>query len=497
VSTKNRRACQVCGTALHDDNDPCPVCALRGALGDQSAITESLVEPTCSPFQLRLEHYEILTREDGTPLELGRGAMGVTYKAVDLNLRCAVALKVINARFIGDESARRRFVREARSAASVRHPNVASVFHLGKSGDSYFYAMEFAEGETLENLIKHSGRLEVRLALEITTQVAAGLAAVHKQNLVHRDIKPANIMVSLEGDGATAKIIDLGLARGVVESQSETAVSVPGSFAGTPEFASPEQFAGIGVDIRSDLYALGATLWQMLSGKLPFRGTPAELMHQHLHAALPIGQLGRVPQPLVALLEVLLEKDPACRFQTPDALLKAMPMVTCAVEAKRAIKHQELRSTFVDSPSSRREKSPAIRAPKRSIAVLPFDTLSHGKRNPYFADGVQDEILSRLAKVSQLKVISRTSVMTYRLGGNRDLRSIASALGVANVVEGTVRRDGNRIRITIRLVDARRDEALWCESYDRDLTDLCPNRNRSSSCQQIERTLVPRRAKSD
>ena len=160
---------------------------------------------------------------------------------------------------------RLRFLREARAAASVRHPNVASVFHLGRTGQNYFYAMEFVEGETLENLIKRSGQLEVKLALEITTQVAAGLAAVHKQKLVHRDIKPSNIMVSLEEDGAvTAKIIDLGLAKRAPEAPVEAAISTPGAFAGTPEFASPEQFAGIGVDIRSDLYSLGVMLWKML-----------------------------------------------------------------------------------------------------------------------------------------------------------------------------------------------------------------------------------------
>ena len=164
----------------------------------------------------RFEHYELVTGEDGKPVELGRGAMGVTYKAFDVDLHCPVTLKVISERYLGDESARLRFLREARAAASVRHPNVASVFHLGRTGQNYFYAMEFVEGETLENLIKRSGRLEVKLALEIATQVAAGLAAVHKQKLVHRDIKPSNIMVSVEEGGAvTAKIIDLGLAKPV------------------------------------------------------------------------------------------------------------------------------------------------------------------------------------------------------------------------------------------------------------------------------------------
>ena len=146
----------------------------------------------------RFQHYELLIAEDGKPVELGRGAMGVTYKAFDVDLRCPVTLKVISERYLGDESARLRFLREARAAAKRAPFNVASVFHLGETGRNYFYAMEFVEGETLENLIRRSGRLEVKLALEIATQVAAGLAAVHKQRLVHRDIKPSNIMVSFE-----------------------------------------------------------------------------------------------------------------------------------------------------------------------------------------------------------------------------------------------------------------------------------------------------------
>jgi serine/threonine protein kinase/Tfp pilus assembly protein PilF len=469
VKTKSRRACPVCGTPF--TGELCPVCVLRGALGNEQTVSQS-VGPTLSPSELRFEHYEVLTRDDGTPLELGRGAMGVTYKALDVNLRYAVALKVINAQFIGDESARRRFVREARAAASVRHPNVASVFYLGTKGDSCFYAMEFVDGESLDRVIRRSGQLQTKLALEITAQVAAGLAAVHKQQLVHRDIKPGNIMISLEGDSASAKIIDLGLAKVVADSQAGTMGSIPGSFAGTPEFASPEQFAGIGVDIRSDLYSLGVVLWEMLTGKVPFNGSVAEVMYQHLHTLAPIKLLKDIPQPVVVLLETLLEKDPTQRFQTPKGLLNAMPTVKRAVEAKGTIKHQEIQMTFVNRASSRQGKSPAIRAPKRSVAVLPFDTLSHGRGNTYFADGVQDEILSNLARVSQLKVISRTSVMTYRPGDNRNLRSIADSLGVANVVEGTVRRDGNRVRITIRLVDARTDKALWSDSYDRDLTDI-------------------------
>jgi serine/threonine protein kinase len=200
---------------------------------------EEAVKPTLDQPPNRLEHYELVTGEDGKPVELGRGAMGVTYKAFDVDLQCPVTLKVISERYLGDESARLRFLREARAAASVRHTNVASVFHLGRTGDNYLYAMEFVEGETLESLIKRSGRLAVKLALEIATLVAAGLAAVYEQNLVHRDIKPRNILVRLKDDGGiTAKIIDLGLAKTLDESASEAGISSPGAFVGTPEFAS-------------------------------------------------------------------------------------------------------------------------------------------------------------------------------------------------------------------------------------------------------------------
>jgi serine/threonine protein kinase len=195
----------------------------------------------------RFENYEVMLDQDGKPIELGRGAMGITYKAFDNDLRFPVTLKVISEKYVGDESARLRFLREARAAAKVRHPNVASVLHLGRTGSGYFYAMEFVEGETLESLIKRSGRLEVRRALEITSQVAAGLDAIHEQTLVHRDIRPTNIMVKLKDEGrVTAKIIDLGLAKGASESSSESEISTPGAFAGTPAFASPEQFAGLG-----------------------------------------------------------------------------------------------------------------------------------------------------------------------------------------------------------------------------------------------------------
>src|SRR5580700_8902463 len=379
VSTETQRTCPTCGNELSGAMEFCPVCMLRKGLAGtvesgESSVFEDTVKPT-TPDQVaqRFEHYALVTGEDGKPVELGRGAMGVTYKAFDIDLHCLVTLKVISEKYLGDESAQLRFLREARAAASVRHPNVASVFHLGRTGQNYFYAMEFVEGETLESLIKRSGRLEVKLALEIATQIAAGLAAVHKQKLVHRDIKPSNIMVCVEeGSTVTAKIIDLGLAKPSPDAPAEAAISTPGAFAGTPEFASPEQFAGVGVDIRSDLYSLGVVLWEMVTGHAVFRGSLAEVTYQHQHAPLPLDLLEAVPQPVVVLLAVLLEKDPERRFQDPAELLNAIPTIVGAIDARRRITRQSLQKTpsTASRASTRRPKS-RPGPEKISVARLP------------------------------------------------------------------------------------------------------------------------------
>jgi serine/threonine protein kinase len=468
-----------------------------------------------SAEELRFGHYQVLQHEDARPFELGRGSMGITYKAFDVDLHRPVTLKVINARYLNDESARIRFVREARAAAAVWHPNVATVFHLGKKEDNYFYAMEFVPGETLEQILRRTGPMDLKTALEIASQVAAGLSAIHKRQLVHRDIKPSNIMVHLDGGKLeSVKIIDLGLAKPV--NDAAEAVSVPGSFAGTPQYASPEQFSGLGTDIRSDLYSLGVTLWQMISGEVPFKGSSSELFYQHQHAPLPVSRLTLLPQPAVSLLEILLEKDPAKRFQSPDDLIAAIAEVKAAVTSGYRLSKERLRSTIHGAielrpdPSwgvvrrwarrrqlilftagalliaglvlgwfyhdkSRFSSSPPVdkwAQPERSIAVLPFESISPNKDNAYFADGIQDEILNHLAKIAQLKVISRTSVMQYAAGDRRDLRQIANALGVATVLEGAVRRDANRVRVSTELIDARNDNTIWADSYDRDITDI-------------------------
>jgi TPR repeat protein/serine/threonine protein kinase len=248
--------------------------------------------------------------------------MGITYKAFDTNLRVPVALKVINTAVLNSEVSRQRFVREARSAAKLRHRHVASVFHLGAEGETYFYAMEFIDGETVEALIKRQGPLNPILALRIVLQVARALNAAQQHGLVHRDIKPANLMLVREDDELVVKVIDFGLAKTCVpgEGEEDAATLSLGGFVGTPHFASPEQLEDSTIDVRSDIYSLGVTLWYMLAGHTPFGGSMAQVMSQHLTKQPPFEKLTSVPEPVSKLLRKMLAKDPAARHQTPAEL---------------------------------------------------------------------------------------------------------------------------------------------------------------------------------
>jgi serine/threonine protein kinase len=357
--------CPACGVPYpaQEDDEGCPVCLLGRAMQPEATVREL-------PDDGRFDHYEIARRDDCCFDELGRGAMGVTYRALDTVLGHAVALKVIDARIAGSGDARERFLREARAAARLRHPNIASVFYYGvrKSDRQCFYAMELVEGETLEARMRRDGSLSAPFALAVIAQVARAMALAESQGLVHRDLKPANLML-VSGPDLTVKIIDFGLAKAAADSKSDI---THGAFIGTPAFASPEQIRGAGLDIRSDLYSLGVIGWQMVAGKMPFRGSPAEVMYEHQHASLPIEQLKDVPQPVALLLEVLLQKDPNRRFKGPAELLKAIPTITDALHAKRSITRQSLqKKSAADSLVGTRR--PRVRpGPKKiSIAKLP------------------------------------------------------------------------------------------------------------------------------
>jgi serine/threonine protein kinase len=278
------------------------------------------------PEAEKFEHFQVLSHPDGSPWELGRGAMGVTYKAFDTNLRCDVALKVINPQFLSSDTARQRFVREARAAAQLRHPNVATVFHLGNSGDGFFYVMEYVDGETVESRIRREGAFQAELALRIARQVARALVAAERQHLVHRDIKPSNIMLVNEAEEelVLVKVIDFGLAKSVGSSSDKSVTVTLGGFVGTPHFASPEQLEEREIDGRSDIYSLGATLWYMLLGRPPYEGSVASVIHQHLGTELPEDVLRSFNPRVGELLRRMLAKRAEDRFQTAVELKQAL-----------------------------------------------------------------------------------------------------------------------------------------------------------------------------
>jgi serine/threonine protein kinase len=269
------------------------------------------------------QHYEVLKREDGSLWELGRGGMGVTYKAYDTKLRRIVALKVINTVYLSSDIARQRFLREARAAAALQHQNVASIFNLGTDLTEYFYVMEFIDGETLDAYIRRKGPLELAEALGISLQVSRALEAAAQQQLVHRDLKPSNLMLVDRQGEHVVKVIDFGLAKSAKSEAEDSGTLSTGSLGGlvgTPHFASPEQMAGGDVDIRSDIYSLGVTLYFMLTGKPPFFGSPGQIIGQHLYKPLPIASLAHLPICAVALLKRMMEKDRDKRPQTPRDL---------------------------------------------------------------------------------------------------------------------------------------------------------------------------------
>src|SRR5215472_2818902 len=305
-------ACWACGEAL-DTRGDCVACLLRTALDESAVETKQLPS-------LVFGHFEVEQRPDGFYWELGHGAMGTTYLAVDKVLRRRVALKVIEVPAVATsrdaQTVRERFLREARAAAALRHPNVAAVYHFGASPDDShcYYAMELVEGETLEARVRREGLLSAKLVLEIAMQITRALMAAAAHGLIHRDLKPGNIMLT-RCDADTeleAKVIDFGLAKAIADAGGEMDLT-RGEFVGTPNFASPEQFESGPVDVRSDIYSLGATLWFALTGKTPFAGGNIEEIHvAQKSAALPVEQLkaARVPSSLRSLLKSMLAFEP-------------------------------------------------------------------------------------------------------------------------------------------------------------------------------------------
>jgi serine/threonine-protein kinase len=491
------------------------VCLLRFGIGGEADVAQEAPAAGDERFGV----YEIERCEDGTLYELGHGGMGAAYRAIDTALQRKIALKIIRIGVGGRSTeARERFLREARAAATLRHENIATVFQFGirEETGQCFYAMELIEGETLEDRVRRTGPLNVRTTIDIARQVTAALIAAEKRGLIHRDLKPANLMlVSPERETApstatqrrgynaahvavaaslrrgpdrkdekvTVKIIDFGLAK-ALNAQSDPMSLTWDRFVGTPAFASPEQFEHSALDARSDIYSLGVTLWFALTGKTPFAGHSVEEIRRAQQSnALPMEQLkaDHVPSHLRLLIKSVLAAEPAAR-PSPHEL--AAQLQRCAAKASperiwgtrvslaaAAILILGASALFVFHPL-RIQMAPLNPEPEKSIAVLPFENLSSDPNNTYFAEGVQDEILTDMARIADLKVVGRTSVMQYKSRAARNLREIGKQLGVAHVVEGSVQRSGNRVRVNAQLVHARTQRRLWGHTYDGDLADF-------------------------
>ena len=485
--------CSTCGRPMNV-NSECLPCLVR------IAFDEPAEAATAPPASLVFGDFEVEQRPDGFYWELGHGAMGVTYLAMDKVLHRRVALKVIEvpATARSSQAMRERFLREARAAAALRHPNVAAVFQFGASPDAShcYYAMEVVEGETLEARVRRDGPLNAKSALEIAIQITRALMAAAAHGLIHRDLKPGNIMLT-RGDTDTAepevKVIDFGLAKAIADAGGETDLT-HGEFVGTPNFASPEQFGSGPVDARSDIYSLGATLWFALTGLAPHSGsTIEEIRDRQTRDDLPVEQLvaRKVPEPIIKLLRCTLAVDPARRPASARELMEALEscrrklshgigvykiaaLIAVVAIVAAALFVIRLNRREITSASAR-NVAPSASAltplPEKSIAVLPLENLSHDPDNVYFAEGMQDEILARLSKIADLKVISRTSTQKYKSAPD-NLREIAKQLGVGNVLEGSVQKSGDAVRVNVQLINALNDAHLWGDVYERKLTDI-------------------------
>jgi len=388
--------------------------------------------------------YEILA-------PLGAGGMGVVYRARDTRLDRTVALKFLPSDLTRDTAAKERFLREARVAASLDHPNVCTIYEVGEApGDEaqVFIAMAHYEGETLKQRIEQ-GTLEVAAALDIASQIGHGLAKAHDAGIVHRDIKPANLIVTTDG---LVKILDFGVAK----LANDVGLTQTGTTLGTVAYMSPEQAAGGEIDGRSDLWALGVVLYEMLAGRTPFAGDgPQAVIHNLLNNdPAPVRDARPdVPASVDDVVRRALSKAPGERYQQATALAEEL---------------QTIRQEMQAAASSEADASSGATP---SIAVLPFSNMSSDPEQEYFCDGLAEELIDTLAKLEGLKVVARTSTFQFK-GQAHDIRRIGEQLGVRTVLEGSVRKAGNRLRITAQLINVSDGYHLWSERYDRTLDDI-------------------------
>jgi serine/threonine protein kinase len=367
-----------------------------GFLSDSQQPEESETPRRLTPGPLKYDHFEVEVGADGFPIELGAGAMAITYRARDTVLNSVVALKVIDRSAAQDPRARSRFLREARAAAQIRHPNVARVSHYGEQDGECFYVMELVEGETLETRVRRDGPMPLALALEVMEQAARALAAAEACGVVHRDIKPSNIMLECDAAGAlVVKVIDYGVAKVLAPEAERGAEQTQTGFIGTPAFASPEQFPSIGqtrIDTRSDIYSLGVTFWYLLCARVPFVGRTLEDIHARQAEPVPVEQLKGldIPSRCLALLKSMLAPDPQDRPQSARELRSAVHRCWAQFSAEArgrrnrvalAAAGTALVVAAIASGAWLHQSAQASAAMERSIAVLPFENLSPNGRD--------------------------------------------------------------------------------------------------------------------
>src|SRR4029077_19055526 len=476
--------CATCGRPLIHlgPNGEC----LRCLFDWGAASEEEQRNAGVAPGPLRDGQFEVETDTHGFPIALRTGAMAVTYRARDTILNSFVALKVISLKLAENPIARTRFLREARAAAQIHHPNVARVTHYGEQDGEYFYAMELVEGETLQARVQRTGPLPLSLALEVIEQAARGLAAAAACGVVHRDLKPSNLMIASDAsEMLLVKIIDYGVAK-VVASQTDTIDQTQAGFSSTAPFGSAVQVAETGkllIDTRSDIYSLGVTLWYLLSGHVPFVGRTLREVAAKQAEELPLAQLKNAPVParVVTLLRSMLAVDPAKRPQTARELLSAIHR--CYTKFSTEARSRRKRSTIVATGAllvlgavafgtwlyQRVQSSAEI---ERSIAVLPFENLSANGEDTYFTVGMQDEIIGDLAKLAGMKVVGSQSTRSYPPGKASNLHAIGRDLGVRHLLEGTVSRDYDQMRVALHLVDLRDGAHPWTATYQRPLKEI-------------------------
>jgi TolB-like protein/Tfp pilus assembly protein PilF/predicted Ser/Thr protein kinase len=433
-----------------------------------------------------ISHYKILE-------ELGRGGMGVVYKAEDTRLRRSVALKFLPPELAADTEARERFLAEARSASALQHQSICAIYEIGESGGRPFISMEYIEGQSLRERIA-AGPLPLDEAVETAVQIAEGLQEAHEKGIVHRDIKAANILLSKKGK---AKITDFGLAKAI----DRTVLTKEGTTLGTASYMSPEQTRGTEVDRRSDIWSLGIVLYEMIAGRRPFVGDYEQAVLYSIMNEDPVpltGVRSNVPIVLERIVDKCLAKDVSERYQHADELIvdlhrlqrdsgaaaagakpgahggrrysKPFIVMSVLIGLMVVVAGYVAIDWFRRLRTGEQEGTPSMRW-DNSVAVIPFRDLSPGHDQEYLCDGMTDAINDRLSRFNELRVIATTSMMRFR-DTAEDIKDIGKELGVENVVEGTIQREGDRLRVRAQLISSETGFHLWSETYDEKIESI-------------------------